>query len=529
MKKVFVLLSMIAVLIIFFVSMSNVKNPDVYYNIKDYGAVADGKTMNTDVFKKTIDMVKANGGGCVYVPPGEYLTGPIHFVDNMTLYLEAGSKLIFSTNFDDYYPMVQVRFQGVDLKNFSPLIYAYQVNNITLKGKGTIDGQGKVWNDFMKKFWADFSASNETNTRLNKWQIKTYEANYPIVPQHGGFMRPQLFLAYECNNVTLEGLSILNSPFWSTHFVLCKNVNVDGLYIKNPPSMNPDGINPESCKNVHISNCHIDTDDDCITIKAGKNAAARREGNSCENITITNCTMVGGSAGVGIGSEMSGDVRNVTISNCVFIGTAMGVHIKTQRGRGGIVEDITVNNIIMKKSKKQNAIQLNMLYYAKNTGYVPVNEGTPVFRNMHFSNISGDGNTGTILLQGLEEMPIENITLSNIDLGGKTGIKIRNARNIRLDNVTVTSEEGPVFQGSNIDILLINSLGTKKDMQEIPLIKLNNTTNAVIRNSFLPYGIKKFLELSGKKSRDIRLGPSDSWLMDKIRYKDGATIKVINK
>ncbi|MBN2814154.1 MAG: glycoside hydrolase family 28 protein [Bacteroidales bacterium] len=500
-----------------------------YHNIADFGAVPDGVTKNTDTFKRAIDSVRRAGGGTVYVPPGEYLTGPIHFVDNMTLYIEAGATIKFTTDFDDYYPMVQVRFQGIDFKNFSPLIYAYQVNNISIKGKGKIDGQGQAWNDFFRKFRQEFNESGGTNTKINKWQEETYRANHPAIPEHGGFMRPQLLLFYDCDNVSLEDVSIFNSPFWSTHFVLCENVNVRGVYIKNPPSVNPDGINPESCKNVHISHCHIDTDDDCITIKAGKNKEARWEGNSCENITITNCTMISGSAAVGIGSEMSGGVRNVTVSNCVFDGTNEGIYIKTMRGRGGVVEDITVDNIIIKNSKNGAAIDVNMLYW-RPTEKQPVSEDTPKFRNLSFSNIRGTGNKQAIRITGLEEMAIENVSFSNIDLGATSGASFEHVRNLRLNNVTITPDTGSVVSAIDVNDVEIKGLSTRKMIDNDPLVQLKNSGNVYIRDLFLPDGFNNLLELSGEETNNIHLDEADfSRGANVIRYKNGANSKMLVK
>ncbi|MEE9430616.1 MAG: glycoside hydrolase family 28 protein [Melioribacteraceae bacterium] len=499
------------------------------YNVKDYGAVADGKTKITDVFKSVIAKIKKDGGGTVYVPPGEYLTGPIHFVDNMTLYLEAGATLNFSTDFDDYYPMVQVRFQGIDFKNFSPLLYAYKVKNIAIKGRGKIDGHGEVWMQFNREFRKVYKESGEKNRNINKWQKKTWEANYPNRVQHGGFMRPQLFLAYDCKDVLLEDIYITNTPFWTCHFVLCENVNVTGVTIKNPLGNNPDGINPESCKNVHISNCHIDTDDDCITIKAGKHEAARWDGNSCENITITNCTLISGASGVGIGSEMSGSVRNVTISNCVIVGTSGGIYIKTIRGRGGVVENITVNNLVINNLRKSYAIGLDMMYYIK-TEKQPVSDDTPKFRNIHFSNITGTGNKKGIFVRGLEEMYIENVSFTNINLETENGFSCEFVKGIRLNNVTITPDTGSVFLGSNILDLEIDGLSTKKNMKDVPFVKLKNTTNAFIHSTFLPQGIKTFMELSGKNTHSIHLGLDDvRRFSDRIIFKDGATTKAINQ
>ncbi|MEE9430617.1 MAG: glycoside hydrolase family 28 protein [Melioribacteraceae bacterium] len=512
---------------IFFTSLSRGEN-NPFYNIADFGAIADGKTKNTEVFKMVIAKVKEAGGGTVYVPPGVYLTGPIHFIDNMTLYVEAGATIKFSTDFDDYLPLVPRRFQGLVFKGFSPLLYAYEVNNIAIKGRGKIDGQGFAWQNYYKEFREIYKASNSTNRNIDKWQADIWEANKPLQVHHGGFLRPQLLHFYKCTDVLLEEIRLRDTPFWTCHFALCENVNVRGVDVKNPPGMNPDGITIESCKNVHISDCHLDVDDDGFTIKAGRDSTGRWEGNSAENITITNCTVIAGAAGFAIGSEMSGDVRNVTVSNSVYVGTGTGVYIKTVRGRGGVVENITVDNLIVKNTNNPHsgvapAIGIDMHYYKK-TEQQPVTENTPKFRNLHFSNISGDGNEQTILVNGLVEMPIENISFSNINLGGGNGIICKNVNGIRLNNVTVTPDTGVVFASLNVSDLEINGLSTRKNMKNTPLIKLRNTSNAFIHSTFLPQGIKIFMELSGKNNDKIYLGTEDeSRFSDDIVFKNGAT------
>ena len=512
------------VLIMFSTSLFGAEGFPVY-NITDFGAKADGKTKNTDVFKAAIAEVKKAGGGTVYVPPGEYLTGPIHFVDNMTLYVEAGSVVKFSTDFDDYLPMVQTRFQGVDYLNFSPLLYAYQVNNIAIRGRGKIDGQGKRWHDFWWEFWGVYSKGGKKDRAINKWQMMTWEANPSKTPMHGGFMRPQLLLAYECNNVLLEDVKIRNSPCWVTHFVLCENVDVIGVNIVNPPSFNPDGINPESCKNVRIANCYIETDDDAICIKAGAGAGARWEGNSCENITITNCTVVtNAAAGVAIGDEMSGDIRNMTISNCVFSGVTRGINFKSTRGKGGIVENITVDNIIMNNVSGKwgdYTIELDMTFWVPSTKQ-PISDDTPKFRNIHFSNISGSGNKGAIWVRGLEEMPMDNISFTNINLGAKKGVVLEHATNVRFTNVTINADSGAALYATDISGIEINGFSTTKNMGDTPLLQLDNVRNAFIHDTFLPNGIKAFLKLSDKRTSNIYIGTEDTRRFSEgIIYNDG--------
>ena len=245
------------------------------------GAKANGKSLNTNLINKTIDRLNSAGGGTLFFPAGTYLTGAIHMKSNITLELEAGATLLFSDNFDDYLPFVEVRHEGVVMKSFSPLIYAVDAENITIKGEGTLDGQGKAWWTEFFRIFVDLPKNGVRD--LNKYQPMWDKANdvealaaetnedWHTTLQRR-FFRPPFIQPIRCKNVRIEGVKIVNSPFWTVNPEFCQNVTVDGITIHNVPSPNTDGINPESCKDVHISNCHISVGDDCITIKSGRDA-----------------------------------------------------------------------------------------------------------------------------------------------------------------------------------------------------------------------------------------------------------------
>jgi polygalacturonase len=312
------------------------------------------------------------------------------------------------------------------------------------------------------------------------------------------YPRPKLISFHNCNNVLIEGVTLTNSPSWTVNPILCENVTVDKITIKNPAdSPNTDGINPESCKNVHISNCHIDVGDDCITLKSGTEDTELRV--PCENITITNCTMVHGHGGVVIGSEMSGDIRNVTISNCVFECTDRGIRMKSRRGRGGVVEDIRINNIVMKDVLCP--FIANLYYFCGPKGkdkYVwdkdpyPITSETPAFRRIHFSNITARKvRAAAGFLYGLSEMYIEDVSfenisiamaqdaepgmadmMSNLDPMKQRGFFCSNVKDITFNNVTISNNEGPAFyveNGINIEFVRCKTKDSKGDD---PMIKL---------------------------------------------------------
>ena len=416
-------------------------------DMKQAGAVTDGTTVNTRLINSTIERLAGEGGGTLFFPAGRYLTGPIRLKSNITLELEAGATLLFSTNFDDYLPFVEVRHEGVMMKSFCPLIYATDAENITIKGEGTLDGQGKAWWDEFFKVLIDLRDNGKRD--VNKYQPLFEKENdvKKIASEtnedwHGTldrrFFRPPFIQPIRCKNVRIEGVKIINSPCWTVNPEFCDNVTVDGVTIHNVDSPNTDGINPESCRNVHISNCHISVGDDCITIKSGRDLQARNIGAACENITVTNCTMLSGHGGVVIGSEMSGGVRRVTITNCVFEGTDRGIRLKSTRGRGGIVEDIRISNIVMKDIKKE-ALTFNLKY--SRMPQEPKSERTPVFRNIHISGVTVVDVNVPIQIVGLEEAPISDIVLRDIQIkNGKQPNEFKDCENILMENVVVNGK-----------------------------------------------------------------------------------------
>ena len=411
------------------------------------GAKRDGKTLNTTLINNTINRLNAKGGGTLFFPAGKYLTGAIKLKSNITIELEAGSTLLFSDNFDDYLPFVEMRHEGILMKSFCPLIYAVDAENITIKGEGTIDGQGKKWWDEFYRVIGDLNANGIRN--FNKYQPLWDKANDTktlyaetnedyVSSMQRRFFRPPFIQPVRCKNIKIQGITIINSPFWTVNPEFCENITVEGITINNPLSPNTDGINPESCRYVHISNCHISVGDDCITLKSGRDLQARKLGWADENITITNCTMLAGHGGVVIGSEMSGGVKKVTISNCVFDGTDRGIRIKSTRGRGGVVEDIQVSNIVMKDIKEE-AITLDLLY--SKMPVEPLTERTPIFRNINISNVTGSNVLIPIKIRGLEESPISDITFTNINIDGKQKCVFQNYKNIKMNDVFVNGQK----------------------------------------------------------------------------------------
>lgn len=385
----------------------------------------------TDAFRHAIDHMEQCGGGELIVPAGIYDTYPVELKSNMTLRLESGATLRFITNWEEY-PTVQTEFEGRPGQLSMPCIYAHDAQNVTVCGRGTLDGQGEYW-------WTNFKSDH---------------------PFPNG--RPYLVSFQDCANVKILDVNLINSPAWTIHPLRCDNVEVRSVSIHNPAdSPNTDGINPDGCSNVRIADCFVDVGDDCIALKAGTEDSPIKR--PCENITITNCNMVHGHGGVVIGSEMSGGVRNVTISNCVFQDTDRGIRVKTRRGRGGSVQRVLVSNMIM--DRVLCPFVFNMYYrcgkitdptYKEKIAHA-VESDTPIIRDIQIQNCRvTDATAAAGFFYGLPEMPVENVSLSNCLISmqqdapagepdmmedlpdmAQEGIFMRNARGVVFENVRV--------------------------------------------------------------------------------------------
>jgi polygalacturonase len=469
-------------------------------NVRDFGAVGDGQALDTQAIQSAIDACAARGGGTVFVPAGAYATGALALRSHITLYLDAGATLLGSEDPADY-PVIASRWEGREQPTHAPLIGGRDLRNIALVGRGTIDGRGAGW-----------------------WQRKLQGTlDHP---------RPRLISFADCSNVLIEGITATNSPSWTINPVRCDNVNIQHVTIVNPAdSPNTDGINPDSCSNVHIAGCHISVGDDCITIKSGIEAEERAKLAPCRNITITNCTMANGHGGVVIGSEMSGDVRNVVISNCVFIGTDRGIRLKSRRGRGGVVEDIRVTNIVMTDVLCPFTMNLHYAPGAWGDATVadkrphPVTETTPTFRRIHLGNITArEVRVAAAFLYGLAEMPVEDISLSDVsiamaadaeaaypemaddlELMCRAGLFVRNARGLRLHNVEVTGQLGAALSIADSTDVEISAGATRTPPEDAPAILLRNVDGAFVHGCRASAGTGVFLQVEGASTRAIAL------------------------
>ena len=458
------------------------------FNIIAYGAVADGITYNTKSINDAIQACNKKGGGVVVIPSGIWLTGPIVLLSNVNLHLNKNALLQFTDDLSNY-KLIETNWEGVAaVRNESP-ISAVNADHIAITGFGIVDGNGDAWRAVKKDKLSETQWKNLLNRGgllsddKKTWypsesSMRGFKTEKPGVIGTGktiadfaeikDFLRPNLVVLNKCSGVLLEGVTFQNSPAWNLHPLMCKNLIVRNVYAKNPAyAQNGDGIDVESCKNVLIENSFFDVGDDGICIKSGRDAEGRKRNMPTENVIIRNCTVYHAHGGFVIGSEMSGGAKNIYVSDCTFDGTDIGLRFKTARGRGGVVEKIFVDGIIMKNIQAE-AILFDMYYEAKDpvvlagekreepaVEFKPVNETTPQFMDFHIKNIVCNGASKAIFIRGLPEMNIHDITLENMTLVSKKGTEISEAMNIKLKNIKVISSDPAcavdVLNSSNIN------------------------------------------------------------------------------
>ncbi|WP_026955712.1 glycoside hydrolase family 28 protein [Algoriphagus vanfongensis] len=477
--------------------------PDFSKSIKEYGAIGDGLTKNTEAFKQAIEAVNAQGGGKVIVPRGVWYTGPITLLSNVNLHVEDGALIIFSKDKEDY-PLVEISFEGLNTVRCLSPINAYQVENIAITGKGTIDGSGEVWRAVKKSKMTDSQWKKQVNSGgivegSNWFPSESYllghnsssSFNVPDITDRQelekmkDFLRPVMVSIRESKRILLDGPTFQNSPAWNIHPLMSEDLIIRNLNVRNPwYSQNGDGLDLESCKNALIYNNVFDVGDDAICIKSGKDKDGRDRAIPTENVVIKNNVVYHGHGGFTVGSEMSSGVRNIHVSACTFIGTDIGLRFKSTRGRGGVVENIWISDIDMVNIPTE-AIGFNLFYTgnspvleddqsdadeAPEENLLPVTEETPAFRNIWMKNITVTGSGVSALFMGLPEMKLENIRLENAVLEAKKGITAIDADGLELINVKVLGNEDAALTIYNSQNITVSDFDFEKG--ESPAVKV---------------------------------------------------------
>ena len=485
--------------------------------ITKFGAKADGLTLNTKAISGAIDACNKKGGGVVVVPPGMWLTGPVVLKSNVNLHLQKGALLQFTAD-KSQYPLVAGNWEGLEQMRAQSPLSAANATNVAVTGFGIVDGNGDVWRAIKKdkltesqwkkltasggvisddkKTWYPSEQFQAASKLKNPGEIKP-EKDAAYYNGIKDFLRPNLLVFTSCKKVLLEGVTFQNSPAWCLHPIMCEDLTVRNVYAKNPwNAQNGDGIDVESCKNVLIEGSTFDVGDDGICIKSGRDEAGRKRGMPTENLIARYNTVYHAHGGFVIGSEMSGGARNLYVDNNTFIGTDIGLRFKTTRGRGGVVENIYINNTYMKDIAAE-AILFDMYYAAQDpvalagdkreppkVETLPVNEGTPQFRNFVIKNTTCNGAEKAIFVRGLPEMNIKGILIENAVLQAEKGLDMIEATGISLKNVTLVTR--------NTD----------------PLMNIHNSQNIVLNN--VKYGnANVLLNVTGEKSKDIAVSGVD--------------------
>jgi len=509
------------------------------FNIVRYGAKADGVTLNTQSINAAIEACHKKGGGVVLVPAGLWVTGPVVLKSNVNLHLQRNAMLQFTKDLSQY-SLVEGNWEGlVQMRNQSP-ISATNATNIAVTGFGIVDGGGDAWRMVKKdklseshwkklvasggvlsddkKIWYPTESSLKGSRYKNPGHI-TPEKTTAFYQEVKDFLRPNLLVFTRCSRILLEGVTFQNSPAWNLHPLMSEHITIRNVNVRNPwYAQNGDGLDLESCKNVLVENSVFDVGDDGICIKSGRDEEGRKRAMPTQDVIIRNCTVYAAHGGFVIGSEMSGGARNIWVDNCTFIGTDIGLRFKTTRGRGGVVENIYINNISMRDIIGE-AILFDMYYAAQDpipaagekreppkVEMKPVTVETPQFKNIYINNVVANGAEKAIFVRGLPEMNVKNIVMQNMVLQAKHGLDMTEGTNITLRNVQILAQD------TNPVLNIHNSNG-------IVLDKITYNPNAEL-----------MLNISGEKSRGIKINGTDATKAKKgIEFTYGATDAAISK
>ncbi|WP_416151171.1 glycoside hydrolase family 28 protein [Salipaludibacillus sp. HK11] len=438
--------------------------PSLQVFVSDFGGRGDGEFDNSEVFQAAINECSINGGGTIIVTSGIWRTDAIIFKSHINLHLERGATIKFSDDYSDY-PLITSSFEGVEAIRCQSPLDAEGLTDISISGEGVIDGSGDAWR-YVKKFkltdieWKNLIASGgvvdpsgemwwPTERGMNGEAIVSELKKQGITDpsqyeEARDYLRPNLLSFRNCKRVKLEGVTFQNSPAWNIHLLNCEDVHIQGVTIRNPwYSQNGDGLDLESCHRVIVTESVFDVGDDAVCLKSGKGKQARISSLPTRFVEISHCHVYSGHGAFVIGSEMSGGVSDVYLHDCSFYGTDTGLRFKSTRGRGGVIEKIDIDRINMMKVKKE-AIIFDMFYEktdGKTLEKASVSEETPIFRSIKITNVTSIDSERAIVLYGLPEMPLEDLTFENIKIKSKKGLIANSCKKLIFKNCQINSRE----------------------------------------------------------------------------------------
>lgn len=407
------------------------------FSIADFGAVAGGEVSNTEAIARAIEACNKAGGGRVVIPAGEWLTGPIHFKSNVNLYLTEGATLRFTDNPSDYLPAVMTSWEGMECYNYSPLVYAFECENIAITGTGTLAPIMDTWRIWFKRPNPHMEALKQLYTMAST-DVPVEERQMAVGENN---MRPHLIHFNRCKNILLDSFKIRESPFWTIHLFLC-----DGGIVRNldvyAHGHNNDGVDIEMSRNFLIEDCQFDQGDDAVVIKAGRNQDAWRLNAPSENIVVRNCTVLQGHVLLGIGSEMSGGVRNVYMHDCEVRDSVFRLFfVKTNHRRGGFVENIWMKRVEAEAMQRVMEVDMDVLYQWRDL--VPTyRDSITRIRGLYMEDVTCKRTQAIYDLKGDARRPIREVELKNITVGEVTDFvkRVVNAEQVSEENINYTQQ-----------------------------------------------------------------------------------------
>lgn len=411
--------------------------PEKDFSIATYGAVEGGEANNTQAIADAIEACHKAGGGRVVVPAGTWLTGPIHFKSNVNLHLEENAVLRFTDNPADYLPAVMTSWEGLECYNYSPLLYAFECENIAITGKGMLNPKMDHWKIWFKRPAPHMEALKQLYTMAST-DVPVEERQMAVGENN---LRPHLIHFNRCKNVFLDEFMIRESPFWTIHLYMCDGGVVRNLDVK-AHGHNNDGVDLEMSRNFLIEDCKFDQGDDAVVIKAGRNQDAWRLNTPCENIVIRNCTILEGHTLLGIGSEISGGIRNIYMTNCYAPNSVHRLFfVKTNHRRGGFIENILMENVECGNTRRVLEIDTEVLYQWKDL--VPTyEERITRIEGIYMDNVTCKSAKAIYELKGDERLPVKNVEIRNVHVDEITEFieKVTNVENLIEENVTYTQK-----------------------------------------------------------------------------------------
>jgi polygalacturonase len=479
------------------------------FDVTAFGAVGDDKTLTTAALQRTIDACVKSGGGVVVVPPGRYLTGTLFLGNNLELHLCAGATLVASQRFDDF-PAIDGRYEGIERKIHAALLTGERLGNVSITGGGSIDGQGAPW-------WQAFEVTQKMRIARGLPREAPNPAGAPLQ-----YPCPSIINLIRCERVRIEGIAFENSPLWNLNLVYCQDVVVDSVSMVGLHSPMSCGVYIDSCKRVRVSGSAIASGSDCIGLKAGYNEDGRRVGIPCEDVIISDCHLYDSFAsGVAIGSETAAGIKNVTISNCVIANCRAAFYLRSTRGRGGGIERLRVSGCVAEGVRDSVIIVRPFWDSVRTLGYttvpgprnrietdrearVPVNEGTPTFRDLDFSDISVGTTNALATIEGLPERFIQNLSIDHVSAThAQLGVSCSNVAGLHLGRLRLDPKKGPLVSARNIEQLTVTGLGRGASRSVGPLVELDNVAGASIDGC-----VAEQVQLRGSANKDVVIGGS---------------------